>query len=290
MRRVPSRYRPESASDYSHRFHAGNVGDVWKHCVLVEVLRRVAGAGEGERVAYVESHAGEGGYGLGPTGEWTEGIGRLWRSDGGADGVGRYLALVRRLGAGGERPERYPGSPVLARAVLGPEAALALWERDEAAAALLVAALADSNARVVRGDGLTALVGALTEPEARGERVVALVDPPFTQKPDWIAIPDAVIAAAEATRAATILLWYPVKSLTRPNAMIARFRTAGVSATVVELITTPLEHQRQRLNGSGVVLVRPPEGAVATIAAAAPVIGAACATRPGVWSSRFVAW
>ena len=33
-----SRYRSDAAADYSHRFHAGNVGDVWKHCVLVTVL------------------------------------------------------------------------------------------------------------------------------------------------------------------------------------------------------------------------------------------------------------
>ena len=38
----PSRYRPDAVPDYSHRFHAGNVGDVWKHCALVEVVRQVA--------------------------------------------------------------------------------------------------------------------------------------------------------------------------------------------------------------------------------------------------------
>ena len=51
-----------------------------------------------------------------------------------------------------------------------------------------------------------------------------------------------------------------------------------------------LEHQRQRLNGSGVVLVRPPEGTLAAIAAAAPVLGARCATRGGVWSLRLASW
>jgi 23S rRNA (adenine2030-N6)-methyltransferase len=293
MRCVPSRYRPESASDYSHRFHAGNVGDVWKHCVLVEVLRRAASAAE--RVSYVESHAGEGGYALGPTGEWTEGIGRLWRSADAGDAddgaVARYVSLARRFGSGDARPERYPGSPVLAQAVLGARARLALWEQDEAAAARLQSALAgDVDLDLVCGDGLAALPAALVDAEARGERAIALVDPPFTQKPDWTAIPDAVVAAAQATRTATLVLWYPVKSLTRPNAMIARFRTAGVSGTIAELITTPLEHQRQRLNGSGLLVVRPPAGAVAAVAAAAPTIGARCATRPGVWSLRVKAW
>ena len=293
----PSRYRPQDPSDYSHRFHAGNVGDVWKHCILVEVLRRVATGGGA--VTYVESHAGEGAYALGPTGEWTEGIGRLWVEGVGADGardgegtaVAGYVARCRALGAGTTRPERYPGSPVLARAVLGSPAALALGERDPIACERRIESSgSDATTRVTCGDGLAALPDAVSAAEAPGHTVVALIDPPFTQKPDWTVIPDALIAAATASRHATILLWYPVKSLTRPNAMIARFKAAGVSATIAELITTPLEHQRQRLNGSGVVLVRPPAGTLAAIADAAPMLGAHCATRAGVWSLRLSSW
>jgi hypothetical protein len=81
-----------------------------------------------------------------------------------------------------------------------------------------------------------------------------------------------------------------VKSLTRPNAMLARLADAGVPGTIAELVTTPLEQQRSRLNGSGVLLVRPPDGAVEAIAAAAPVVGAACATQAGRWSFRSQAW
>lgn len=293
-RRVPalSRYRPEAPSDYSHRFHAGNVGDVWKHCVLVEVLRRVASGRDGS-VAYVESHAGEGDYALAPTGEWTEGIGRLWAEPVTADdAVARYVALCRAHGAGSTRPERYPGSPVLAHAALPAAATFDLWESDPAAHARLGAALAPATDRVrlTCGDGLAALPDAVAAAEARGASVVALVDPPFTRKPDWIAVPDALIAAARQSPRATLLLWYPLKSLTRPNAMIARFKAAGVAATVAELVTTPLEHQRSRLNGSGVVLVQPPPGALAAVAAAAPVLGERCATRPGVWSLRLASW
>ena len=71
-----SRYRADAAPDYSHRFHAGNIGDVWKHCALVEVLRRVAATVA--PVTYIETHAGEGRYALAPTGEWTGGIGKLY--------------------------------------------------------------------------------------------------------------------------------------------------------------------------------------------------------------------
>jgi 23S rRNA (adenine2030-N6)-methyltransferase len=284
-----TRYRDTATPDYSHRYHAGNVGDVWKHCALVEILRRTAAASRS--VAYVESHAGEGRYALGPTGEWTEGIGRLWaaREPATDDAVARYVALCRRLGHGAARPETYPGSPALARAVLGPDADLGLWERDTVACARLEAELrGDSRASVHHGDGLAALAPALRAAEERAVGVAALVDPPWTAKTDWSAVPEAVIAAAHAAKRACIVLWYPLKSLTRPNAMLARFDRAGVGATAIELVTTPLGERRSRLNGSGILLVRAPEGVLPALAAALPVIGAQCATRER-WSARIVA-
>jgi len=180
---------------------------------------------------------------------------------------------------------------VLARATLPPHATHVLFERDPDACDRLTAALGTGpGVRVRCEDGLTALPDAVHAAEAVSATVVALVDPPFTRKADWIAVPDAAIAATRASTRATIVLWYPLKSLTRPNAMIARFKAAGVSATVAELVTTPLEHQRQRLNGSGVILVRPPDGTLEAIAAAAPTLGTRCATRHGVWSLRLASW
>ena len=285
-----SRYRPDATPDYGHRFHAGNVGDVWKHCVLAASLRRVATGGG--RVAYLDTHAGEGAYPLLPTGEWTEGIGRLWNAELDADSAaGFYIAEVRRLAAGTRRPETYPGSPALARAVLGPAATLDLWERDPGALERLRTRLAgDASSRCHGDDGVAALARALRAATARADAVVALVDPPYSQKNDWSSVPAAVLRAAAASPRATLLLWYPVKSLTRPNAMIAAFGKAGVGGTIVELVTTPLEHQRNRLNGSGVLLFRPPAGTLDAVAAAAAVIGPRCATRGDAWSFRMVSW
>lgn len=241
-----SRYVPDATPDYSHRFHAGNVGDVWKHCALVEVLRRFAAVTP--TVRYVETHAGEGVYALGATGEWSEGIGRLWSAADVDDGaVARYVSVCRDVAGSTARPERYPGSPLLARAVLGTEARLTLWEHDPAAFARLAAHVGSAPNTVLRqGDGLAALaasgddVGALTPRDRVGAltpsddvdgtgALVVLVDPPWTQKADWIAIPEAFARAAVALPDACLMLWYPVKSLTRPNAMHARLAAAGVA-------------------------------------------------------------
>ena len=285
-----SQYRPDGQPDYGHRFHAGNVGDVWKHVALVAILRAIArGAGH---VAYLDTHAGEGTYRLGPTGEWSEGIGRLWSGDPLPDGaLADYMALCRRLGRGGARPEEYPGSPAFARAVLGLAASLRLWERDVTAATRLATHLvSDPHARLTCGDGLSSLRDELAAAAADADAVVALIDPSWSQKADWTAIPDALARAATGCPRACLVLWYPVKSLTRPNAMIARLQTAGVSATIAELITTPFGAHRNRLNGSGVVVVNAPVGAIEALAGAAPRLGAACATQGGTWSFRSSSW
>jgi len=279
---VPSRYAAVgSPSDYDHRLHAGNVGDVWKHVVLVEVLARAAETGD---VAYVDTHAGEGRYALASTGEWSEGIGRLWTAT--SPVLERYLALCRDVGGDDARPARYPGSPLIARAILGAGARLALWERDEHTAARLASVVSDPQTRVTRADGLAALDGALDVAARSAATVVALVDPPWSRKSDWHDVPDALVVAAERHPRAWLLLWYPVKSLTRPNAMIERLAAAGVSGVAAELVTTPLEHQRRRLNGSGMLLVNVPDETVGSIAAAAPAIAGPCATFAGVWSLR----
>jgi 23S rRNA (adenine2030-N6)-methyltransferase len=258
------------------------VGDVWKHLVLREVLA-AASAGD-SAVAYFETHAGEGQYRLADTGEWREGIGKLWDRHVRDAGVARYVAACRAVTNEASRPHVYPGSPLLAADVLGSAASITLWERDpEACRALQSCVGHDARVAVHAGDGMAALGAARTA-------TVVLVDPPWSAKDDWTRVPDAVITASRAMPRASLLLWYPIKSLTRPNAMLARFERAGVAATVAELVTTPLEHQRNRLNGSGVLLVRPPHGVVARIGALAPDVGDACATQAGAWALRVKAW
>jgi 23S rRNA (adenine2030-N6)-methyltransferase len=175
--------------------------------------------------------------------------------------------------------------------VLGDAAELELWERDPSACDQLRPHVsADARTRLTCDDGLAGLADAARAAERRAGAVVVLIDPPYTQKPDWIAVPDALARAATATDHACLMLWYPVKSLTRPNAMIARLAGAGVAATIVEVVTTPLDQQRRRLNGSGVLLVRPPADTLEALACAAVAIGATCATSPGRWSIRIQSW
>jgi 23S rRNA (adenine2030-N6)-methyltransferase len=278
------------SSDYSHSFHAGNVGDVWKHCVLLSCLDALRGHGP---LVYIETHAGGGCYALGPTGEWTEGLGKLlgWARAELPAAALRYLEGVSQAQSVAGAAERvYPGSPLLALARLARGDRALLWElQDQTRAALSAVMAGDQRVTVEGGDGLAALVGALRRLPARGE-VFVLIDPPYVAKSEWQEVPAALEAAWRARPSARFLLWYPIKSLSRPEAMLRALRAAAVPAAAIELITTPLDLRRNRLNGSGVLLINPPPGVLVEVAAVVPVIGAACATHDGRWQSRALAW
>lgn len=279
---------------YEHRFHAGNAADVYKHVALVMLLDRIGAAGG--MTTYVETHAGSGRYHLGPEGEWRDGIGRLLSvvDDSAPAEVRRYLALLDARPS--KKGVRYLGSPLLAARALTkndaaePSTETVLYEIDDEAAGHLRAAVEQhGNTRVVVEDGVAALGAGLPAVDA-DRSLVALIDPPWVEKAEWTRVPDALVEAAGRRPLASFALWYPVKSLTRPNAMMQRLSSHGLQAVVVELSTSPTAVSKGRLVGSGLVLVRPPAGFVEDLARVASWLGPRLATTKDAWSLRVTSW
>src|SRR5690606_29048079 len=141
------------AMKYRHDFHAANAADVFKHLVLLQLLRRLQH--KPAPLSYVDTHAGRGRYvldhgGAQRTREFRGGIGRLWDARQAADlppPLADYLARVAEFSSGGELAV-YPGSPLLVRAVLRPGDRMILCELQPGE----VAALRDEF--TIRPDGL----------------------------------------------------------------------------------------------------------------------------------------
>lgn len=282
-----SRYT-QGPSDYQHRFHAGNLGDVLKHCVLIAWMRALQAIhDEGLRV--VDTHAGAGMYPLPPKGEWEAGIGRL-------DALGHATAppmIKAYLDIVGDRrvPNRgglYPGSPAIVRGLLRDQDALTLAELAEGPHAKLAGFYAnDDRVEVHAGDGL-AKARALAE-SAAGPLAV-FIDPPYGSKAEWSQVSNAVQAVLAARPDAAICVWYPIKSLMRPRTMASALRAHGAGASI-DLISTPLQSTRKVLHGSGLLFVNPPAGLMATAAAEMAWLGEALA-HPGEaeWSCILRGW
>ena len=179
--------------NYRHAFHAGGFADVIKHIVLVRILIYLQEKPAAFRV--IDSHAGAGLYDLTSAealrgGEWQTGIARLMQARFSAATlplVTPYLDIVRAFNPPGEL-KAYPGSPLIARALLRPQDRLTACEVESGARKRLIDALRrDAQARVVDLDGWTALPAFVPPNERRG---LVLVDPPFEAKNEFERLAD----------------------------------------------------------------------------------------------------
>jgi 23S rRNA (adenine2030-N6)-methyltransferase len=116
--------------NYRHLFHAGGFADVLKHIVLVRMLCYLQEKPTPFRV--IDTHAGAGLYDLTSDearrgGEWLTGIARLVQaqpSHSTAALLKPYLDIVRAFNPNNEL-RAYPGSPLIARALLRPSTSMA---------------------------------------------------------------------------------------------------------------------------------------------------------------------
>jgi len=155
----------------------GNIGDVWKHLVLAELL-----ALEPPK-RYWETHAGSASYPLTHSPDRDYGVYRFLERGGSAPELAgsRYAAELGRLSAAGEAPSSYPGSALLAMQMLGREAEYLLCDLDPESVASLRAAAAElglSEQEVVReADGMTTVVEEARRLKDEAEDVVVTIDP-----------------------------------------------------------------------------------------------------------------
>jgi len=174
---------------YVHSEYAGNLADCYKHQLLCYLLAL-------SPAQYLETHAGAGCYQLAESGRWQQGIGPLWPLQG-AEFNADWVAAVTALNP--HQLEFYPGSPWLARAMLGPER-LTLFELDMAVSDQLREVLPDVDVRT--GDGFSSVVH-LLEPDC-----LVLVDPPYAE-PEEFERALMLVALVAQRQDCTLMLWYP---------------------------------------------------------------------------------
>ena len=248
--------------NYRHAFHAGNFADVHKHSVLARILVYLRGKPAAFRV--IDTHAGAGRYDLfGPeaarSGEWRDGIARLWQARREAAPwqalLEPYLDAVAALNPDGELAA-YPGSPLIAAHLLRSQDRLIACETEPGAARALASALRNArNAKAVGIDGWTALRAYLPPKERRG---LVLVDPPFEEAADFARLSTALAAAHGKWPGGIYVLWYPIKERTAPDALARRLRRLALPNVLrSELVLGPPRGQAG-LVGSGLIVVNPP--------------------------------
>ena len=251
--------------NYQHVFHAGNFADVHKHVVLTLILEYLRAKPAAFRV--IDSHAGAGRYDLlGPQAtrspEWRDGIERVIAAAAdlrGSDAYALlrpYLDIVAAQNAAAGSLRVYPGSPLVAKALLRPQDRLVACELEPHAAALLKTALhGDLRVRVLAIDGWTAVNANVPPRERRG---LVFVDPPYEEAGDFERLTGTLEKAHRKWPSGIYMLWYPIKERGAPDALARRLLRLGVPKVLRCEIALRPPRRNAGLVGSGLIVVNPP--------------------------------
>ena len=254
--------------NYRHAFHAGNFADVVKHLTLVLCAEHLKKKPAPFRI--VDTHAGSGRYDLTSdaatrTGEWRDGIAQIFGPDAAplpADValiLAPYFAIIAAENTAGKLTT-YPGSPVIAQALLRKDDRLAVNElHADDAKALGKAMAGDKSVITTAVDGYIALKAALPPKERRG---IVLVDPPFEEQGELIRLTEGLAEGLKRFATGTYILWYPIKD-PKPVARFHRAIAAVTDAAKIEPALSVEVYLRpprnpDLLNGAGLIVVNPP--------------------------------
>lgn len=246
--------------NYRHAFHAGNHADVLKHLIVSRIIALLSR--KEAPFAYLDSHAGVGLYDLHGdqatrTGEWLEGIARLWDAADLPDACADYFNVLRGLNPDGAL-RYYPGSPELARQLSREQDRVLLNEKHPEDGQLLKDNMkGDRRVAVHRGEGWHVPRALLPVAE---KRALLLIDPPFEKTDE---LERCVIALNEAIgrmRQTVVAIWYPVKD----ERQLKRFYQDLEKSSAPKLLRAELfvhaPDDANRLAGSGLVIANAPWG------------------------------
>lgn len=246
--------------NYRHIFHAGNFADVVKHAVtalIVDYLKK-----KDAPFTVIDTHAGLGRYDLQSpqalkTGEWQEGIGRVWDDVDPPALAEPWLGALRAMNPDGTL-RWYPGSPRLVRHLLRRgDRLMAVELHPEDAATLQADFAGDPRTRVYALDGFTALPGFVPPKEKRG---LVLMDPAFEAKDDFLRAAALLREAWKKWPGGIYAVWYPVKLRAEVQAFHKAVRDSGIQKVLVAELAVRPGDNTVRLMGCGMLVVNPPWG------------------------------
>ncbi|MDH2997115.1 rRNA methyltransferase [Pasteurellaceae bacterium LFhippo2] len=242
---------------YRHSFHAGNHADVVKHIVLTLILDALKQKEKG--FFYLDTHSGVGRYSLlsaesEKTGEYIEGIARLWDRKDLPEEVALYINELKKINRGKLR--YYAGSPLLAVQQLREQDRALLTELHPNDYPLLRQEFAKKrNVVTKRENGFQQLKAALPPKEKRG---LVLIDPPYELKEDYELVVKAIIEGYKRFATGVYAIWYPVVLRQHTKRIVKGLEATGIRKILqIELAVRPDSDQRG-MTASGMIVINPP--------------------------------
>lgn len=254
--------------NYRHSFHAGNFADLHKHAVLLLLLRALKP--ERQSLTVIDTHAGAGVYHLGNedqarSKEAARGVQALMAGD--LPGPFRPLVeAVQALNSWEEGGELYPGSPWLIVSLLDEDDLYIGCEMQPAVHEELhmVLGMTTVPTEARAADGYD---------EAAAESAdLILIDPPYERSDDYARAARAAAAAQGLNPDVVVAVWTPLKDLETLDGFLRDLKSATRAEVLVSEVRMRPLTDPMKMNGSAMVIVRPPRGLDGEVAGVAEAL------------------
>ncbi|HFG1851957.1 23S rRNA (adenine(2030)-N(6))-methyltransferase RlmJ [Vibrio cholerae] len=243
---------------YRHSFHAGNHADVLKHIVQSLILNSLQQ--KEKPFVYHDTHSGVGRYDLThewseKTGEYKQGIARVWQQDNIPAELDSYLDAIRQLNQG-ETLRYYPGSPRVARAHLREQDRMVLTELHPSDYPLLEQEFhRDRQVSIYKEDGFARLKASLPPQERRG---LVLIDPPYELAKEYRDVVRAIAQSYKRWATGIYAIWYAVVNRCDIDDMLEGLQGLEIRKILqIELGVAPDTNERG-MTASGMIVINPP--------------------------------
>jgi len=243
---------------YRHSFHAGNHADVLKHIVQSLILSALQH--KEKPFIYHDTHSGVGRYDLTnewseKTGEYKQGITRLWEQQQLPDEIETYIHAIKQLNSNNEL-RFYPGSPLIARSHLRSQDRMVLTELHPTDFPLLEQEFhRDRQVHISKEDGFKHLKASLPPKERRG---LVLIDPSYELAHEYNDVVRAIAQSYKRWATGIYAIWYPVVNRFDIDDMLDGLKGLEIRNILqIELGVSPDTNERG-MTASGMIVINPP--------------------------------
>ncbi|BFM11950.1 23S rRNA (adenine(2030)-N(6))-methyltransferase RlmJ [Simiduia litorea] len=242
---------------YRHAFHAGNFADLLKHTTLLAILKHLCekpGA-----VHYIETHAGAGKYRLDSqmalkTGEFSQGIGKLWHTPQLPALLAEYLNTVQAVNHG--ELLFYPGSPLFAALTLRQQDRLHLCELHNTDFPLLQQSVQnDRRASCYHEDGYKKSLALVPPVSKRG---LVMIDPSYEVKTEYQQVVTQLKLLHKRFATGVYALWYPVIDAAKVKELVRALKNTGIKRIQRFEFGLNQNHDAAGMNASGMIVINSP--------------------------------
>lgn len=209
---------------------------------------------------YHDTHSGVGRYDLThewseKTGEYKQGIERIWNQESSPQELQSYLNAIRTLNPC-EELRYYPGSPRVARAQIRKQDRMVLTELHPSDHPLLEQEFQrDAQVRIYKEDGFARLKASLPPKERRG---LVLIDPPYELAKEYRDVVNAISQSYKRWATGIYAIWYPVVNRVDIDDMLEGLEALGIRKILqIELGVAPDTNERG-MTASGMIIINPP--------------------------------